>query len=66
MNKRIEIRDWYQDADTTPACVLRVVPGADLTPAQVAKVRRACPNWTQDVEEYAQDSNGRVRCRVVN
>jgi len=31
----------------------------------VRKVREACPNWTKDIEEYAQDADGRVRCRVA-
>ena len=67
MNKteRIEIRDWYQDAETAPACVIMVLPGADLTPTQIRNVRSACPNWTRDIEQYAQDVDGNVRCRVA-
>ena len=63
--ERIEIRDWYQDPESAPACVIMVAPGDDLTDGQVRKVHRACPNWTMDVEEYAQDPNGRVRVRVT-
>jgi len=62
---RIEVRDWYQDAETAPACVIMVEPGADPTDSQIRKVRAACPNWTKDIEEYAQDAGGRVRCRVA-
>jgi len=64
--QRIEVRDWYQDAETAPACVIMVEPGADLTDSQIRKVRAACPNWTKDIEEYAQGSDGSVRCRVVS
>lgn len=63
--ERIEVRDWYQDAETAPACVIMVKPGADLTESQIRKVRAACPNWTRDIEEYAQDADGRARCRVA-
>jgi len=64
--ERIEVWDWYQHAESAPACVIRVAPGADLTDSQIRKVRRACPNWTQEIEQYAQDADGRVRCRVVD
>ena len=63
--QRSEIRDWYQDRDTAAACVIMVIPGADLTTSQVRKVRAACPNWTRDIDEYAQDRDGTVRCRVA-
>ena len=63
--QRVEVRDWYQNADSDPACVIMVAPGADLSAGQVRTVRRACPNWTRDVEQYAQDRDGRVRCRVA-
>jgi len=56
--ERIEVRDWYQSPETPPACVLLVAPGADLTEYQARKVRAWCPNWTKDVDEYAQ---GRYR-----
>ena len=56
--QQVEIRDWYQDEHTAPACAIRVEPGCDLTPSQVSKVRAACPNWTRDVEEY---EHGRYR-----
>ena len=62
--ERVEVRDWYQDQETAPACVLMVAPGADLTDSQIRKVRAACPNWTKDIEEYALKENGSVRCRV--
>ena len=65
MNKeRIEVRDWYQDPETAPACALRVAPGADLTSNQVRKVRESCPNGTLAIEDYAQDPDGHLHYRV--
>ena len=63
--QRVEVRDWYQSADTAPACVIMVAPGADLSAGQVRKVNRACHNMPRNVEQYAQDSDGNVRWRVV-
>jgi len=62
---RVEVRDWYQDAESAPAYVIMIEPGADLTASQIRKVRSACPNWTKDIEQYAQDTDGQVRCRVA-
>ena len=66
---KVKIFDWYASADeimyNNPACVLHVSSDGILTPSQVSKIKRTCPNWTRQVEAVHCDPIGNWTYRVI-